>query len=1356
MKKHALWAAPFLPLLLWAAAAGPELPEYNPPPRELPPEIRYVPAGNLDFSGTGAEAAPGCFRRVRSLDGEWRLYGLRNGAAQFPDTPEKTAAYSAASFRDDGWEKIPVPLNWYERHPELYDAKRPYVEGYYRTEFELDAAEAVRGVSLHFGVAPYRAVLYVNGRRAGEHAGEFMPWDIEVGNLVKPGRNVLALHLRCDFGPSLGNIGAADHAYGSQWNRRNVKGGLWQGAELRLDPSPVSVGGLQLRPDVGRNLLHIDYRVRRDAPGESRCRGTVRIHCAATGEIVSTADAGEFRLAPGINSGSVTVPAERLARWSPETPVLYYITLILAENENAIAAHTERFGFRTFETDGPGFRLNGQRIYLFGENLPVYLWGGYADEAARTRGLREKLRNFKALGCNIVRTAHMPATPALYEYADEIGMMIYNEWSWCFTRNIAGPAFGKNNLPELAKFIERDFNHPSVVMWSLGNEIMYRDNPAVAAQLDGQVELVRRLDRSGRPAGVFSGSADWRSYGDAPRPTDFLDLHSYAGNSNCAWTGWRDHFDRLYRGAMERYAALRPENMPCVIWECVGFSWGEHLDPAFRANDFDAYLGYTRKAATWAKPQGIGNTGGIPLRRAVSPGGQAYARSLYGRRILEQIRQDPRVAGFAPWFQDDRLPAASLWNQPVLVGLRNERRIPPRNLFSGPIAGLELFAVNHSNRRIDSAEAVIRLQITPDRSVGLGRFRLPPLPEFSSVSLPVSLDLPAGVDGGCQLRLDLFDGEKPVSRNYYPVLLQDRKLLTRPLPSGRRVAVLRTGRFREVRRILTALGADCGEVPPENLPDPEHTLLIVPPDASPPPDHRLRDFASRGGTLLILEQPAGGLTPDASFRIVENGHTFVDLIFPDHPAFRGLGDLDFDTWENPPRGFAVENTITPFSLNTLAARGPLLGGRGSETVVLEAVFDRGRIFQSQLAAVKLWGVDSAASRYLFNLLEYLITDGGFPGIRPLAAATAGKEFPVTSEANLKPIDLRACANRNFTDWTGEPDNNFAAMPAGRRHVAKIPFDIIDPAGNGGRSCLILKGSAAPGFPEARKGIAVHRKLSRIFFLHCTAWTGSAGEDAGRYRIRYADGTFCDFILRPGINVADWWSDATLPEAAVGITGRNSCRNRLTTYAACWENPFPEKEIAAFDFFSALAAEVKPIDYNPGNVPIPILIAATGEEAPHSVLSLGGRCRAGAKFGFPPEIGTETALLPGGRRFPATTVAFPAAPERKSFVTWDFRKELGGRALAGFTSLTFWCRASRDIELELVLPEREWKKTLKTTLSVSGGEWRKIRIPLDSIGRGEFLRNGRELRGELLIYKRFPSEPAGVSLAGMTLEQEILK
>jgi len=228
-------------LLLWIVFGSLRLseasiPGYYPKPKAIavsdrnrnvrPEEIRVT-------TPDGQGLVPGEFVQVRSLnDRAWKFSGVVNSST--PDDAGLDPASFQPGFDDGKWDNISVPLNWYVQYPKAYQSpgefKDPYFKGCYRRKLTLTSADlAGRRVILHFGVIGYEAELYVNGREAGGHHGDFVPWDVDITPWVRVGENTVAIRVVSDFG-----ITPAVHTYGSQWARNNFKAGLWQEVYLRL------------------------------------------------------------------------------------------------------------------------------------------------------------------------------------------------------------------------------------------------------------------------------------------------------------------------------------------------------------------------------------------------------------------------------------------------------------------------------------------------------------------------------------------------------------------------------------------------------------------------------------------------------------------------------------------------------------------------------------------------------------------------------------------------------------------------------------------------------------------------------------------------------------------------------------------------------------------------------------------------------------------------------------------------------------------------------------------------------------------------------------------------------------------
>ena len=235
--------ATFMVLAVVAEAQNAPLPPLYPAKRPVP---AYAPdrfVANPDAVAAlpgGAQVKERDFTTTLSLSADWwKLSPLVSSSTPFPQDADLAKGYEKPGFNDAGWEGIPVPLNWYKRHPEFYNTtkEKPYIKGWYRQTIDIPAAAAGRRVVLHFEVIGYEALLFVNGREAGSHHGDFTPWEIDVTALVVPGKKaVVALRVFSDFAYE-GQAPTVKHVYGSAWAPHNIKGGIWQEAWLRLEPA---------------------------------------------------------------------------------------------------------------------------------------------------------------------------------------------------------------------------------------------------------------------------------------------------------------------------------------------------------------------------------------------------------------------------------------------------------------------------------------------------------------------------------------------------------------------------------------------------------------------------------------------------------------------------------------------------------------------------------------------------------------------------------------------------------------------------------------------------------------------------------------------------------------------------------------------------------------------------------------------------------------------------------------------------------------------------------------------------------------------------------------------------------------
>ena len=452
-------------------------------------------AGALTF-------APERSARRRLLNGQWRFHFM-------PGREGAPARFWSRDFDDSGWNQIPVPSNWQlegygqpiylnTRHPFPADPPRvprdPNETGLYRTEFEVPAEWQGLRVLLHFAGVQSALSVWVNGEEVGYSEGSMTPAEFDVTDLVRAGKNLLAAEV----------IRWSDGSYLEDQDFWRLSG-IFRDVVL-LARSPVHVRDFEVVTDLDGEYrdarLLVEATVRNAATAASSPLSLqVRLRDPAGETIVSEAAPLDGGLPPGEErslSLSAHVPAP--LKWSAETPRLYPLTLTLADGEGQpIEVVSARIGFREVEIRGGQVLLNGAPLMFKGVNRHDFdpRRGRAVDEASMVQDIvLMKQHNF-----NAVRTSHYPNQALWYELCDEYGLYVMDEANleshhlW-FLENrspVKDPEWREAIVDRGISVVERDKNHPSVLIWSLGNESGMGNN------LVAMAEALRARDGSGRP-----------------------------------------------------------------------------------------------------------------------------------------------------------------------------------------------------------------------------------------------------------------------------------------------------------------------------------------------------------------------------------------------------------------------------------------------------------------------------------------------------------------------------------------------------------------------------------------------------------------------------------------------------------------------------------------------------------------------------------------------------------------------------------------------------------------------------------------------------------------------------------------
>ena len=490
-------------------------------------------------------------RVISSLDGAWQFQIDRG------EKGEERGWFEPA-YEPEGWLGVDVPGSW-----------DTYLDGlfgfaghcWYRKIFETDPEWQNGRALLRFEGANYETTVWLNGELIGVHRGGFDPFEFDVTDALNwDGENVLVA--RVDNWPRVNRV---PNSLAGWWNY----GGIYRSVKLLIVPG-VRIADVFVRAEPGTDgavaPLAVDVTVANDTDA------AVEVAISAT----VSGPAGAAQLHDPLAVDGVTIPAHSeivvspssgivdAALWSPDSPNLYELQMSFAADGTQVDYQTVRFGVRKFEVRGTRFYLNGEPIWLTGFNRhEEYAGVGRVDPGGV---LEQDIRAIKEMNGNLVRM-HYQAHPDMYDLCDELGLMCFseipmwqvgvkdlNEWDseevWQTTETMMRTLVGSLQ------------NHPSVIIWSVGNECATNKDEA-RPLIQHLPDLTHSLDDT-RPVAYVG------MYGPDEVVNDLVDIPCANGYPGFNYASFAERVEAIH--------ALQPEK-PLLMTEfgheCVRGLHGE-------------------------------------------------------------------------------------------------------------------------------------------------------------------------------------------------------------------------------------------------------------------------------------------------------------------------------------------------------------------------------------------------------------------------------------------------------------------------------------------------------------------------------------------------------------------------------------------------------------------------------------------------------------------------------------------------------------------------------------------------------------------------------------------------------------
>ena len=523
----------------------------------------------------------------RPFDQGWRFGLGENPGAESP------------GFDDRAWRPVDLPHDWSIEGPAPgvgpHDKATPggqstgYLPGgtgWYRNHFAVDPDDAGRQVDLIFDGVQQDSDVWVNGTHLGFQPHGYIAFHYAVGPYLKsPGQdNVIAVR-------------AVNPNLNSRWYPGS---GLYREVSMRVHDS-LYVPVFGARVDTvwlfgEKALLQVRLEIRNDRPAAEDV--TAEVTLTDPDGAVTVRPLGQLRVSAGrAETINQSVPVEGPKPWSPENPRLYGAEFRIMSGGRVVDVYRQPFGIRTVSVSPEkGLLVNGSPVKLRGACL--HHDNGLLGAAAFPDAESRRVALMKRSGFNAIRTSHNPPSSAFLDACDRAGMLVVDEFadSWELPKVLNGYQryFDGHWEQDLGAMLARDFNHPSVIIWSIGNEIPERANP-VGLEIGRRLaDTVRQVDARRPVTNAICGFYDNPELEGQWDPTApafaFLDVGGY----NYTWANYQGDHAKFPRRVM-----MGTESFPREAFE----NWREIDRDAYVLGDF-VWTGMD-----YIGESGIGHTG---------------------------------------------------------------------------------------------------------------------------------------------------------------------------------------------------------------------------------------------------------------------------------------------------------------------------------------------------------------------------------------------------------------------------------------------------------------------------------------------------------------------------------------------------------------------------------------------------------------------------------------------------------------------------------------------------------------------------------------------------------------------------
>ncbi len=505
----------------------------------------------------------------RSLNGDWKYHYSSNHLARVSD-------FWKTDFDDSSWATIPVPSNveiqghgvpiyvnirypwtWHGTEP-----NPPFVPGddpnntvnSYRRTFEIPKDWDGRKVFLTFDGVNSFFDLWINGEKVGMGKDSRTPVEFDITSFLKPGKNLIAVE----------NFRWCDGSYLEDQDFWRLSG-IFRDVYLWSPPN-VHVRDIEIKTDLDEQYRDAELKGKLSLVNYGKDAMNVTVEAELfdpSGDSVSSRSVDQTIEAGQEISLDGSVPIENPLKWSAETPNLYQLFVTLKNSDGkTLEVLPLKVGFREVEIRDGNLLVNGKRILIKGVNR--HETDPDVGQAITIEGMEKDIQMMKQFNINTVRCCHYPNQPAWYDLCDRYGIYLIDEanieshgMGYGDKTLAKDPQYAEAHMNRTVRMVERDKNHASVIIWSLGNEAGFGPNFEATSDWIHQRDSSRPVhyEQAGRNpytdivCPMYPRPSELTRYSSEPRDRPFIMCeyeHAMGNSSGDFWAYWKQIYERPY------------------------------------------------------------------------------------------------------------------------------------------------------------------------------------------------------------------------------------------------------------------------------------------------------------------------------------------------------------------------------------------------------------------------------------------------------------------------------------------------------------------------------------------------------------------------------------------------------------------------------------------------------------------------------------------------------------------------------------------------------------------------------------------------------------------------------------------